>query len=266
MRRPLVAANWKMNGLQAQVDELLGELLGRLSGDSGCDVVICPPSLYIGQARQKLAGSSLQLGAQNCYIQDRGAYTGEISARMLADLECTHVIVGHSERRSLFGESSELVAEKFVAAQLQGLTPILCLGETREQREAGDTAKVVLAQLQAVLDRDGAGPLRHAVIAYEPVWAIGTGLSATPEQAQEVHAMIRHRIGQLDAGVAGDLRILYGGSVKAANAAALFGQPDIDGALVGGASLDAKEFVAICKAAGKGSGPPGAIGQRHPAA
>lgn len=247
MRRGIVAANWKMHGSRALVASLLGALREELSGKVLCELVICPPSPYLEQARQLLSGSTLQLGAQNCYIHARGAYTGEVSASMLDDLGCRYVLVGHSERRALFGENDALVAQKFEAVQAQGLVPILCVGETLRERQDGRTAEVVMAQVQAVIDRSGVAALGKAVLAYEPIWAIGSGLSATPEQAQEVHAYLRGQVGDLAQRVARRLPILYGGSVKAANAAELFGQPDIDGGLIGGASLEADEFAGICR-------------------
>lgn len=248
MRRSLVAANWKMNGQKAEVEILLDEFL-RLPSQFSCDVVICPPSLYLGQVQEKLAGSGIYLGAQNIHAADKGAYTGEISAPMLRDFDCRFVLVGHSERRELFAEGDQLVAEKFASAQASGLIPILCIGESQVQREAGETDARILQQLDAVIASNGIAAFTDAVVAYEPVWAIGSGLTATPEQAQAVHRLIRNRLSDLSQDVAESIRILYGGSVKAANAAALFAQQDIDGALVGGASLQAEEFMAICLAA-----------------
>lgn len=246
MRKGLVAANWKMNGLQSSNAALLGALVAGLEGREAAEILICPPAVYLEQARLKLAGTAILLGAQNVHPAEAGAFTGEISAGMLKDCGCSHVIVGHSERRALFGESDTFVAEKFAAAQTAGLVPLLCIGETLEQREDGTTQATVLRQLAAVLDLAGIAAFDRAVIAYEPVWAIGSGLTATPEQAQAVHGLIRSTLAGHDAGVAARTRILYGGSVKAANAADLFDQPDIDGALVGGASLDAEEFLTIC--------------------
>lgn len=247
-RRPLVAANWKMHG-QTDSSTLLLNTLKQTLADVSCKVLICPPALYIPLAREILEGSEISVGAQNVYSEEQGAFTGEISASMAADSGCDHVLVGHSERRQLFGETDDLVARKFAAIQAQGLTPVLCVGETLEQREQGETASVVLGQLEAVVARTGTGAFANAVVAYEPVWAIGTGVTATPEQAQEVHAILRQYFSDKDAGIAGQLLLLYGGSVKAANAAELFAQPDIDGGLVGGASLDAEEFTLICRAA-----------------
>jgi triosephosphate isomerase len=206
------------------------------------------PFPYLAQAREKLAGTSLAWGGQNLSQHAQGAYTGEVSAAMLLDFGCRYVIVGHSERRSFYGDTDAVVAAKFDAALKAGLTPILCLGETLEQREAGVTAQVVNTQLDAVMDACGAASLGRAVIAYEPVWAIGTGRTASPEQAQEVHALIRARVAGKDAAVAKGLQILYGGSVKANNAKEIFAMPDIDGGLIGGAALVADDFLAIVKA------------------
>tara|TARA_R110000772_G_scaffold168865_1_gene280628 strand:- start:336 stop:1085 length:750 start_codon:yes stop_codon:yes gene_type:complete len=248
MRKNLVAANWKMHGSKAEVAKLLNAIKQGINSVS-CDVVICPPSLFLEQAQRELAGTDIALGAQNAHSQDEGAFTGEISFAMLNEFSCTYAIVGHSERRQLFGESDELIAEKFSAAQRCGLRPILCVGESQEQREKGETRAVVLGQLEAVRKSAGIDAFAQAVIAYEPIWAIGSGLSATPEQAQEVHATIRAFLAESDKTIAANMTILYGGSVKAANADSLFVQADIDGALVGGASLDAKEFLTICTAA-----------------
>lgn len=248
MRRKLVAGNWKMHGNLVDNDALLGGILAGM-GEVKADVAVCVPFPYLHQAKARLAGSRVAWGAQNLSQHVKGAYTGEVSALMLNDFECRYVIVGHSERRALYGESDALVAEKYAAAQTAGLIPILCVGETLEEREAGVTEAVVGRQLEAVLNRSGVISLANAVIAYEPVWAIGTGRTASPEQAQAVHAFIRRKIRALDAEVADHLVIQYGGSVKAANAAELFAQPDIDGGLIGGASLNAEEFLAICRAA-----------------
>jgi triosephosphate isomerase len=248
MRRKLVAGNWKMHGSLAQNDALLNAVTGGFAHLAGVDCAVCVPFPYLHQAQQKLAGTSVKWGAQDAHQLEKGAYTGEVSAPMLKDFGCTYVIVGHSERRSLYGESSALVAEKFVAVQQAGMLPVLCIGETLEQREAGATESVVAEQLDAVIGLAGVQALAQAVVAYEPVWAIGTGKTATPEQAQAVHAFIRQRIAALDKRVAQDLRILYGGSVKGSNAAELFAMADIDGGLIGGASLVAEDFLAICKA------------------
>ena len=246
MRKKLVAGNWKMHGSLAENAALLGAIKPALQG---IEAAVCVPFPYLGQAQAALAGSSIAWGAQNLSEQTKGAFTGEVSAAMLVDFGCRYVIVGHSERRSLYGESDELVAKKYVAAQAAGLTPILCVGELLAEREAGVTEAVVARQLDAVIAVAGVASFARAVVAYEPVWAIGTGKTASPEQAQAVHAFIRGKIAGLSKAVADGLVIQYGGSVKAANAAELFSQPDIDGGLIGGASLLADEFIAICKAA-----------------
>jgi triosephosphate isomerase len=229
----LVAGNWKMHGSRQASRALLDAILKEQSGGANCAVF--PPFPYLAQAAEQLEGSAVALGAQNVSEHAQGAYTGEVSAAMLADLGCRYVIVGHSERRQLYGESDGLVARKFAAARAAGLTPILCVGETLAEREAGRTEEVVARQLGAVAFAGG-------VLAYEPVWAIGTGKNATPEQAQEMHAFLRRQ-------VPSDTVILYGGSVKPQNAAAIFAQPDVDGGLIGGASLVADDFVAILRAA-----------------
>lgn len=248
MRRPLVAGNWKMHGTRASVAELL-DGLARQVLPADVDTAVFPSCVHIAQAVDGLG--SMAVGAQDCAVESgQGAFTGEVSASQLLDAGCSMVLVGHSERRLILGDSDEQVVRKFAAAQAVGLLPVLCVGETLEQREAGETLAVVGRQLDSVIDALGVEVFARAVVAYEPVWAIGTGLTASPEQAQDVHAAIRARLAAKDAGVAGALRILYGGSVKAANAAELFGMPDIDGGLVGGASLNADEFGAICRAAG----------------
>jgi triosephosphate isomerase (TIM) len=211
--------------------------------------VVCPPFVYLADVAARIAGSSVRLGAQNVSHESSGAFTGEVAPGMLRDLGCAYAIVGHSERRALYGESSALVAQKFVAAQKAGILPILCVGEQLADREAGKTSAVVAEQLDAVLDSAGVEALRLAVIAYEPVWAIGTGRTASPEQAQEVHEFIRGRISARDAIIGGSVQILYGGSVKGSNARELFSMPDVDGGLIGGASLKSDEFLAILAAA-----------------
>ncbi|WP_153146009.1 triose-phosphate isomerase [Dechloromonas sp. H13] len=249
MRKKLVAGNWKMHGsLQANA-ALLERLKAGMPGLQ-CEVAVCAPFPYLAQLQALLASTQVRWGAQSVSEHVSGAYTGEVSAAMLCEFGCRYVLVGHSERRSLFGESDAVVAAKFVAAREVGLVPILCLGETLAEREAGATAAVVSRQLDAVIDRAGVAALASAVVAYEPVWAIGTGVTASPAQAQEVHAAIRKRVADLDAGLAEGLRILYGGSVKPQNAAELFAQDDIDGGLIGGAALVADDFLAICQAAG----------------
>ena len=247
MRVKFVAGNWKMNGSLASNEALLRVLVPVFAEISGADFAVCPPYTYLSQVQRLLQGSGVTLGGQDLCQHGNGAYTGGVSAAMLRDCGCTWVLVGHSERRTLFGETDALVAGKFAVAQQAGLKPVLCVGETLAEREAGATEHVVARQLDAVVQRCGVTALRDAVIAYEPVWAIGTGKTATPEEAQAVHAFIRGRVA--DRAVADAVRIVYGGSVKAANAVQLFAMPDIDGGLIGGASLVAEEFTAICRAA-----------------
>lgn len=229
--------------------QLLTDVVAGVAGMRGVSVAVCVPFPYLAQAQSVLTGTTVAWGAQNLSEQPQGAFTGEVSAAMLQDFACRYVLVGHSERRAIYGESDALVAEKFAAALAAGLCPVLCVGETLEQREAGQTVAVVSAQMDAVLKRTGVAAFSGAVVAYEPVWAIGTGRTATSEQAQEVHAAIRAQVARSDAKVAEGLQILYGGSVKPANAGELFGMPDIDGGLIGGASLVAADFLAICRAA-----------------
>ncbi len=248
MRKPVVAGNWKMNGSAESVEVLLTAICAELV-TPGPEVIVLAPFPYLDKVSSKLQGSAIRWGAQNLSQFEEGAYTGEVSASMLADFGCAYVIVGHSERRGLFGDTDELVAEKFCAAQQGGLIPILCVGETQVEREQGRTLEVVKKQLMAVVDKAGIGALTGSILAYEPVWAIGTGLTATPDQAQEVHQALRQHLVGLDAEIAANLRILYGGSVKAVSAGELFQCADIDGGLIGGASLDPVEFVAICRAA-----------------
>ena len=231
------------------VNARLVDALIEASDEAPCDVVVCPPYVYLWEVGRQVKDTPIGLGAQNVCAEAQGAFTGEVSAAMLKDVGCSYAIVGHSERRLLYREDDTLVARKFVAAQGAGLAPILCVGETLEERERGVTEAVVGRQLDAVLAVAGVAAFARAILAYEPVWAIGTGKNATPEQAQAVHALIRTRIAARDATIADGLRLLYGGSVKAANAAELFDQPDVDGGLVGGASLKADEFVRICAAA-----------------
>jgi len=250
MRRPLVAGNWKMHGTRASVAELI-EGLRCLALPDDIDVAVFPPFLYIPQVINGLAGKSIIVGAQNCAMQSQsGALTGEVAASQLADAGCSLVLVGHSERRLMLGECDDLLCRKFAAAQESGLVPLLCVGETLAQREAGQALSVIKQQVGIVVERLGIDAFSRAVLAYEPVWAIGSGLTASAQQAQDVHAAIRAQLAAENAEVAGAVRILYGGSVKAANAAELFGMPDIDGGLIGGASLNADEFGAICRAAG----------------
>ena len=249
MRQPLVAGNWKMNGNRDGALRLANAVAQGTEAGSAAEVLLCPPFVYLADLARALKDSGVSLGAQDLCAEDNGAYTGEVSGPMLKDFDCHYVIVGHSERRALYAEGDALVARKFMAAQKAGLTPILCVGETLAEREAGETSAVVSRQLKAVLDAAGIASFGKVVVAYEPVWAIGTGRTAKSDQAQEVHALIRDRIGARDARIAAALRVLYGGSVKAANAAELFAMPDVDGGLVGGASLKAEEFVRICAAA-----------------
>ena len=249
MRNILVAGNWKMNGDSAANTALVKGIVAGQPASERVELLVCPPFPYLAAVAAAVAGSRVELGAQNVSQHAKGAFTGEVSARMLLDLGCRYVIVGHSERRALYSETSETVAAKFAAALEAGLTPILCVGETLEDREAGKTETVVDEQLDAVFDVSGADGIGSGVIAYEPVWAIGTGRTATPDQAQDVHRHIRSRVAAHDAGVAASVQILYGGSVKGDNAEGLFGMPDIDGGLIGGASLKAEDFLAIADAA-----------------
>ena len=250
MRHPLVAGNWKMHGTRASVAELI-EGLSRQALPAGIEVAVFPSCLHIAQVVTGLLCKNIAVGAQDCAVESApGALTGEVAASQLQDADCSLVLVGHSERRLILGDSDEDVTRKFAAAQSCGLTPVLCVGETLEQREAEQTLEVVGRQLAEVIGALGIEAFARAVVAYEPVWAIGTGLTASPEQAQQVHAAIRAQLAAQDVQIAAGVRILYGGSVKAANAVELFGMPDIDGGLVGGASLNADEFGAICRAAG----------------
>ncbi len=249
MREFLIAGNWKMNGGNEANAELVSGIIAGVPDGDGFRLLVCPPFPYLAAVAAQLAGSKVALGAQSVSEHSAGAFTGETAPSMLRDVGCEYVIVGHSERRALFGESSEQVAEKFKAAQAAGLTPILCVGETLEEREAGATEKVIDEQLDAVLSAVGAAAFATGVIAYEPVWAIGTGMTASPEQAQDVHCHIRERLAQHDAELAADVQILYGGSMKGENAPGLLSMPDIDGGLIGGASLKASDFLAIARAA-----------------
>ncbi len=249
MRNFLVAGNWKMHGDEARNRELVAGIMDGAPAADNVSLLVCPPFPYLSSVASQLQGSSVELGAQNVSEHESGAYTGEVAPAMLRDVGCRYAIVGHSERRALYGESSVQVAGKMAAALGAGLVPILCVGETLEEREAGDTEDTVGAQLAAALERNGIAAFSTAVIAYEPVWAIGTGKTATPEQAQDVHRYIRSVLAEQDASVAEKVQILYGGSVKGDNAAGLFGMPDIDGGLIGGASLKAADFLAIARAA-----------------
>jgi len=248
-RRIMVAGNWKMNGSNDSITSLLTDIKAGMDAADKTTVVVCPPMIYIHKVQELTAGTEIGVGAQNLSVETSGAFTGEMSSAMLTDNGCTYVIVGHSERRALYHEDDMLVAKKYGVARAGGLTPILCIGETLEEREAGITEQVVGRQLDAVIAMEGVSALADGVIAYEPVWAIGTGKTATPQQAQDVHAFIRARIASVDADVAAKVQILYGGSVKGSNAAELFANEDIDGGLIGGASLDAEDFLKICTAA-----------------
>lgn len=255
MRKTLIAGNWKMHGNLASIEGLVNGIKSQLDSTLKSDILVCPPSIYINHTLELTTETKIAVGGQNLSEHEQGAFTGEVSADMLKDVGTEYVLVGHSERRSLYQESNALVALKFAKALEHGLIPVLCVGETLEERENGSTMEVVKGQIDAVLeyyaDRElGLTKLGHAVIAYEPVWAIGTGVTATPEQAQDVHSAIRDYIAEGSAEVANKTRILYGGSMKAANAEQLLAQKDIDGGLIGGASLKADEFIAICNIAG----------------
>jgi triosephosphate isomerase len=251
MRDILVAGNWKMNGSSAANAQLVAGIVAGIPSGRGFSLLVCPPYPYLASVVAQADGSPLSVGAQNVSEHEKGAFTGEVAPGMLRDLGCRYVIVGHSERRSLYGETSKTVAAKFQAAQAAGITPILCVGETLEEREAGTTEPVIDEQLDAVLDVAGVEAFAAAVIAYEPVWAIGTGMTASPEQAQDVHRHIRSRLEALNADIAAGVQILYGGSMKGENAAGLLAKPDIDGGLIGGASLKAEDFLAIAEAAAR---------------
>lgn len=256
MRRFLVAGNWKMHGSQSMTAELISGVAEQLNieASSGSslpyDVLFCPPAPYLVLAQTAVEGLPFSIGAQNTSQFDKGAYTGEIAVSMLNEFDCDYVLLGHSERRELFGETDTQIAEKFAACiENNKITPILCVGETLSDRQSGNTEAVVAKQLDAVLDLVGINGFKNAVIAYEPVWAIGTGETATPQQAQDVHAMIRNKLADLDNVIASEIQILYGGSVKPSNAEELFAAEDIDGGLIGGAALDAESFAGICQAA-----------------
>ncbi len=248
MRKKLVAGNWKMNGDLATNAALLSALVKSPCDHAKVELAVCVPYPYLSQAAEALRDSAIELGAQDVSEYEHGAYTGEVSSSMLRDFGCRYVLVGHSERRSYFGDTDAVVAAKFSRAIKSGLTPILCVGESLEERETGVTAEVVTRQMDVVLDLVAVDLWVGAVIAYEPVWAIGTGRTASPDQAQEVHSLIRARLAKADAGVASRLRILYGGSMKPSNAGELLKKPDIDGGLIGGASLVADDFLAIAAA------------------
>lgn len=256
MRKPLVAGNWKMNGSSESNKLLLEGILAQADTFSAVDVALFPPAVYLQQVQQALAQTGMFWGTQNLSQFEKGAYTGEISATMLADFGCEFVLIGHSERRCLYAELDldqrvldRIVAEKYEMSVKEGITPIICIGESPEEHAVGRTEEVVARLLDTVIAYQGVEGLAHTVLAYEPVWAIGTGRSATPEWAQDVHSFMRQRVAKHDPVIAESLRILYGGSIKGNNAAPLFSQPDVDGGLVGGASLDVDQFVQICQAA-----------------
>ena len=248
MRQPPVAGNWKMNGSLDSIISLVEGIKAGMNSVTTAEMAVCPPYVYIPQVAALLEGSAISLGAQDVSDQEAGAYTGEVAPAMLTDIGCKYAIVGHSERRSLYGESDADTASKFAAARKAGLTPILCVGELLEEREQGITEDVVARQLDAVIDLEGIAAFADAVIAYEPVWAIGTGKTASPDQAQAVHAFIRGKLAALDGDVAAKVQILYGGSMNPGNAAELLAMADIDGGLIGGASLKPDDFLAIGKA------------------
>lgn len=251
MRKPLIAGNWKMHGSQSFVRTLIHGIKQGAQQHSlnDVEVLVLPPFVYLQEVRDLLKETSIVWGAQNLYLGTHGAFTGEISAPMLTDLGCQYVLVGHSERRTIFHEDNKLVAHKFKMASQSGLKPVLCVGETKEEHEKNLTEQVIAEQIQSVIDYAGIASFAQAVIAYEPVWAIGTGLTATPEKTQRVHAFIRHMLSQNKVDLAKTIRILYGGSMKPDNAASLLSMPDIDGGLIGGASLEADSFLAICAVA-----------------
>jgi triosephosphate isomerase len=251
MREFLVAGNWKMNGSSAANEALVAGIVAGVPEGDGFRLLVCPPFPYLAAVAGQVGDSKVALGAQTVSEHESGAFTGETAPSMLKDVGCEYVIVGHSERRALYGESSGQVAAKFMAAQAAGLTPILCIGETLDEREAGTTEQVIDEQLNAALDVAGIAAFASAVIAYEPVWAIGTGMTATPEQAQDVHRHIRARLAEHDSDLAEKVQILYGGSMKGENAPGLLSMPDIDGGLIGGASLKANDFLAIAEAAAR---------------
>ena len=250
MRKPIIAGNWKMNGSRSSIKELLDGVKAGMGDVKSAEVAVCAPAIYLADVSEQLSGSKVAWGGQNLSTEAKGAFTGETSADMLLDFKSEYVIVGHSERRTLYGETDELVAEKFEVARKAGLKPILCIGESLEERESGVTIDVCARQINAVIEKSGVEALAEGVIAYEPIWAIGTGVTATPDQAQETHAAIRKMIADKDASVAEKVRIQYGGSMNAGNAAELLAMEDIDGGLIGGASLKAEDFLAICTAAG----------------
>jgi len=248
MRTPLVAGNWKMNGSRESVKELINGVVEGAKSLTGVEVAVCPPAIYIADVTAVTVGSSVEVGSQDACTELKGAFTGETSVEMVKDFSCKYAIIGHSERRSLYGETDEIVAEKFTTVKNAGIIPIFCIGETLEERESGVTEEVCARQIDAVFTAQGDDAFADSVIAYEPVWAIGTGKTASPEQAQSVHAFIRQHLAKRNADVADKVQILYGGSMNPANAKELIGQVDIDGGLIGGASLKAGDFMAVCQA------------------
>ncbi|MBI4713038.1 MAG: triose-phosphate isomerase [Planctomycetes bacterium] len=250
MRRPIVVGNWKMNTLLSEASQLVAKLRDNLAGVTEVEVGVCPPFVYLPAVNEALKGSNIGLGAQNVYFQEKGAFTGEVSAAMLKDVGCKYVIIGHSERRTIMAENDDIINKKLKAVLGKGLIPIFCIGETLEQRQEGITERIIRSQIDAGLDGITSDDIAKTVIAYEPVWAIGTGKNATPQQAQEVHLFIRKLIAHITSDIiARDIQIIYGGSVKAENAQDILSQSDIDGALVGGASLDAEAFTRIVQSA-----------------
>jgi len=248
MRTPLVAGNWKMNGSRESIKELINGVVEGAKSLTGVEVAVCPPAIYIADVTAVTSGSSVAVGSQDACTELKGAFTGETSVEMLKDFACQYAIIGHSERRSLYGETDAIVAEKFITVKNSGVTPIFCIGETLEERESGVTEEVCARQIDAVFAALDDNAFEGSVIAYEPVWAIGTGKTATPDQAQSVHAFIRQHLAKRNADVAEKVQILYGGSMNPANAKELIGQTDIDGGLIGGASLKAGDFLAVCQA------------------
>ncbi|MCU7835898.1 MAG: triose-phosphate isomerase [gamma proteobacterium symbiont of Taylorina sp.] len=248
MRTPLVAGNWKMNGSRESIKELINGVVEGAKSLTGVVVAVCPPSIYIADVTAVTSGSSVEVGSQDACTELKGAFTGETSIEMVKDFSCKYAIIGHSERRSIYGETDEVVAEKFTTVKNSGVIPIFCIGETLEEREGGITEEVCARQIDAVFAAQGDDAFAGSVIAYEPVWAIGTGKTASPEQAQSVHAFIRQHLAKRNADIAEKVQILYGGSMNPANAKELIGQPDIDGGLIGGASLKAEDFMAVCQA------------------
>lgn len=249
MRQPLVIGNWKMNGSRLSIKTLIEEILKGLNGKEKTKIGVCPPFVYLSLVRSLLKNTPIVWGAQNVSHKESGAFTGEVAVNMLADFGCKYVLVGHSERRHIYGETDGIVAEKFAQVQAARIIPVLCIGELLEERKSNQTEKVVKRQLDAVINLQGIESFKKAVIAYEPVWAIGTGKTATPDQAQDVHQFVRNYLAERNEQIAKNVQILYGGSVKGSNAAELFVMPDIDGGLIGGAALKADEFLAICQAA-----------------